>query len=115
MREKKTRKRLLPPTILLRPHTDPVRGQYVSYLKKVEESSLQLGYFETDKRRISASLMLKSKAALVSALDEAKANADNQAKERVSLLSKYRNMEQAAEGLKENFDEEVGAKALCQS
>ena len=94
--------------------------------KKVEESSLHLGDFEAGKRRISAenadllrqlqelnataSLMLKSKTALVSALEEAKANADNQAKERVSLLGKYRNMEHAADGLKENYEEELGAK-----
>merc|ERR1719150_2387044 len=39
-----------------------------------------------------------------------KAIADHEAKERVSLLGKFRNLEHMADGLKENFDEEVGAK-----
>merc|ERR1712080_771775 len=44
------------------------------------------------------------------ALDEQKAIADSVAKERVNLLSKYRNLEHAADGLKENYDEEVSSK-----
>merc|ERR1712115_389107 len=36
--------------------------------------------------------------------------ADNEAKERVNLLGKYRNLEHAADGLKENYDEEVSSK-----
>ena len=43
-------------------------------------------------------------------MDEQKAIADHEAKERVSLLGKYRNMEHMADGLKENYDEEVCAK-----
>merc|ERR1719173_125029 len=39
-----------------------------------------------------------------------KAIADNEAKERVALLGKFRNMEHMADGLKENYDEELGAK-----
>ena len=88
--------------------------------------NLNLGDFEQSKRRITAenadllrqlqelaanaSLMTKTKSALVSALDEMKAIADHEAKERVSLLGKYRNMEHMADGLKENYDEEVCAK-----
>ena len=65
-----------------------------------------MGDFEAGKRRITvenadllrqlqelnanASLMTKTKSALVSALDEQKAIADNEAKERVSLLGKFR-------------------------
>merc|ERR1712226_918227 len=94
--------------------------------KKIEEVNLNLGDFEAGKRRITvenadllrqlqelkanASLMTKTKSALVSALDEQKAIADNEAKERVSLLGKFRNMEQMADGLKENYDEEGGPK-----
>merc|ERR1719338_86483 len=94
--------------------------------KKIEEVNLNLGDFEAGKRRITvenadllrqlqelaanASLMTKTKSALVSALDEQKAIADHEAKERVSLLGKYRNMEHMADGLKENYDEEVCAK-----
>ena len=74
--------------------------------KKIEEVNLNLGDFEASKRRITAenadllrqlqelnanaSLMTKTKSALVSALDEQKAIADNEAKERVSLLGKFR-------------------------
>merc|ERR1719430_1992493 len=94
--------------------------------KKIEEINLNLGDFEAGKRRITAenadllrqlqeltanaSLMVKTKSALVSALEEQKAIADNEAKERVSLLGKFRNMEHMADGLRENYDEEVGAK-----
>ena len=83
--------------------------------------NLNLGDFEQSKRRITAenadllrqlqelaanaSLMTKTKSALVSALDEQKAIADHEAKERVSLLGKFRNMEHMADGLKENYDE----------
>merc|ERR1711872_1005730 len=58
----------------------------------------------------NANLLLKTKSALVAALDEQKSIADNEAKERVSLLAKYRNLEHEADGLKENYEEEVGAK-----
>merc|ERR1711910_70742 len=94
--------------------------------KKIEEVNLNLGDFEAGKRRITAenadllrqlqeltanaSLMVKTKSALVAALEEQKAIADNEAKERVSLLGKFRNMEHMADGLKENYDEEVCAK-----
>merc|ERR1711863_205523 len=94
--------------------------------KKIEEVNLNLGDFEQGKRRVTAenadllrqlqelaanaSLMTKTKSALVSALDEMKAIADHEAKERVSLLGKYRNMEHMADGLKENYDEEVCSK-----
>merc|ERR1711892_398600 len=94
--------------------------------KKVEEASLTLGDMEAGKRRVTAenadllrqlqelegdaNLLVKTKSALVAALDEQKAIADNESKERVSLLAKYRNLEREADGLKENYDEEVGAK-----
>merc|ERR1719505_503823 len=94
--------------------------------KKIEEVNLNLGDFEQSKRRITAenadllrqlqglaanaSLMTKTKSALASALDEQKAIADHEAKERVSLLGKFRNREHMADGLKENYDEEVCAK-----
>ena len=94
--------------------------------KKVEESNLHLGDFEAGKRRqtaenadllknlqelqASANLLLKTKSALVSALDEQKAVADNEAKERLSLLGKYKNLEHSADGLKANLEEELAAK-----
>merc|ERR1719431_853976 len=91
--------------------------------KKVGESNLTLGDIEGSKRRITAenadllrqlqelesnaNLLLKTKAALVAALDEQKMIADEVAKERVSLLSKFRNLEHEADGLKQNYDEEA--------
>merc|ERR1711971_1476172 len=94
--------------------------------KKVEESNLHLGDLEAFKRRLTAenadvlrqlqelqnnaSLLTKTRAGLVSSLDEAKGVADHEAKERVSLLGKYRNLEHELDGLKQAFDEEVGAK-----
>merc|ERR1712180_310400 len=94
--------------------------------KKIDELNLNLGDYENSKKRITAenadllsqlrelnanaSLMVKTKSALVAALDEQKAIADNEAKERLSLLGKFRNLEHAADGLRENYDEEVCAK-----
>merc|ERR1712180_304588 len=94
--------------------------------KKIDEMNLNLGDYENSKRRITsengdllrqlqelnanANLMVKTKSALVAALDEQKGIADHEAKERVSLLGKYRNLEHAADGLKENYDEEVSSK-----
>jgi len=94
--------------------------------KRVEEANLTLGDFEQNKRRLAgenadllrqlqeldnaAGLLIKTKSALVSALDEQKALADEEAKERVSLLAKFRNLEHECDGLKENLDEETVAK-----
>ena len=94
--------------------------------KKVEEVNLTLGDMEGSKRRITAenadllrqlqelesnaNLLLKTKSALVAALDEQKMIADVEAKERVSLLGKFRNLEHEADGLKQNFDEEAVSK-----
>merc|ERR1712106_733584 len=77
--------------------------------KKVEETNLTLGDMEGSKRRLTsenadllrqlqelesnANLLLKTKSALVAALDEQKRIADDEAKERVALLGKYRNLE----------------------
>merc|ERR1711963_1034669 len=94
--------------------------------KKVEECNLHLGDMEQAKRRLtsenadllrqlqelenSANLLVKTKSALVAALDEQKAIADSEAKERVALLAKYRNLEHEADGLKSHLDEESGSK-----
>ena len=91
--------------------------------KKIEESTLNLGDIEASKRRLTsenadllrqlqeleanANLMLKTKSSMVAQLDEQKQIADDEAKERISLLGKYRNLEHEAEGLRENFQEEV--------
>jgi len=94
--------------------------------KKVEEANLTLNDFEVHKRRLTgengdllrvlqeldnnAGLLMKTKLALVAALDEQKRVADDEAKERVSLLAKFRNIEHDCDGLKENLDEEICSK-----
>ena len=98
--------------------------------KKVEESNLTLADMEASKRRLTAenadalrqlqelegnaNLLLKNKVALDAALDEQKRNADDEAKERVILLGKYRNLEHEADGLKSTFEEEAsGREKVC--
>merc|ERR1719150_995649 len=77
--------------------------------KKVEEANLTLGDFENNKRKIAAenadllrhvqelenaaNMLNKYKIQLVSQLDEAKHVADEEAKERHSLLGKFKNLE----------------------
>jgi len=94
--------------------------------KKVEECNLHLGDMEQSKRRLtaenadllrqlqelenSANLLVKTKAGLVSALDEQKRIADDEARERTSLLGKYRNMEHEVDGLKSSFNDEVSSR-----
>ena len=103
--------------------------QLNSISKKVEESNLHLGDFDNQKRRMTmenadllkqlqeisstASLMVKQKAALMAALDEQRGLAENEAKERLSLLSKFKNLEHSADGLRENYDEEVNKQICC--
>ena len=58
----------------------------------------------------SASMLVKLKSSLASQLDEQKRIADDEARERVALLGKYRNMEHELDGLRENYDEEAGGR-----
>merc|ERR1711902_158788 len=77
--------------------------------KKVEEANLTLGDYENAKRKMAAenadllrsaqelennaNMVIKYKMQLVAALDEAKKLADFEAKERLTLLGKYKNIE----------------------
>merc|ERR1719150_2593419 len=94
--------------------------------KKVEEGNLTLGDFEAGKRKLAAengdllrqlqelettaNMMTKTKSALAAQLDEQRIIADDVAKDRQSLLGKFRNAEHDVDGMKEHFDEEVSAK-----
>ena len=94
--------------------------------KKIEESNLTLGDMEAQKRKLSAenaeflhqlqelensaSMLAKLKISLSDQLTEVRAVADNEAKERQSLLGKYRNSEHDVAGMKDHFDEEVITK-----
>jgi myosin heavy chain 6/7 len=94
--------------------------------KRVEECNLTLGDFESAKRKISAenadllravgdldnnlNILSKMKGALAASLDEVKALADNEARERSLLLGKYRNLEHELDGAKEQLDEESAGR-----
>merc|ERR1711983_668644 len=76
--------------------------------KKVEEANITLGDFESQKRRLAAensdllrvagdinnnvNMMNKMKSSLLAALDEAKHNADAEARERQLMLGKFKNV-----------------------
>ena len=90
--------------------------------KKVEEAALHLGDFEAAKRKMAAehgdllrqlqeldnvaSMAAKIRDSLHSALEEQKRVCEAEARERASLLSKYRNLEHEYDGQKEHYDEE---------
>merc|ERR1712061_584119 len=94
--------------------------------KKIEEANLTLGDFDAAKRKIAAengdllrhlqelennaNLLVKVKSSLSAQLDDQRIIADNEAKERQSLLGKFRNAEHEVDGMKEHLDEEVAAK-----
>merc|ERR1711963_1356395 len=94
--------------------------------KKIEEANLTLGDMEAHKRKLagenadllrqlqelenSANMLAKLKLTLADQLTEARAVADNEAKERQSLLGKYRNAEHDVAGMRDHYDEEVSAK-----
>merc|ERR1712223_2229169 len=94
--------------------------------KKIEEANMTLGDFESHKRRLAAenadllrvagdignnvNIVNKMKASLQAALEDAKHVADNEARERGLLLGKFKNVEHELDGLKEAFEEELGAR-----
>jgi len=55
-------------------------------------------------------MIAKYKLQLQSQLDEVKKVADNEARERQSLLGKFKNLEHELDGLREHLEEESGAK-----
>merc|ERR1712045_1035318 len=86
-----------------------LQGTLNELAKKIEEANLTLGDIEAGKRKLaaengdllrqlqelenSANMLAKLKISLADQLSEARAVADNEAKERQSLLGKYRNAE----------------------
>merc|ERR1719151_438718 len=55
-------------------------------------------------------MLQKLRIQLVSQLDEARRSADDEAKERMSLLGKFKNLEHELDGMRGQLDEESGAK-----
>merc|ERR1712183_781151 len=94
--------------------------------KKVEEANLTIGDFENAKRKISAenadllrqlgelqnhaNMLTKGKAQMVSQLDEARKVSDDEARDRLGLLGKYKNLEHELQGMKDQLDEETALK-----
>jgi len=94
--------------------------------KRIDECNLTLGDFESAKKKMSCenadllrqlqdlentTLMLsKTKSALASQLEEQKQIADFEARERQSLLGKYRNAEHDLDGMRQLADEEASNK-----
>ena len=94
--------------------------------KKVEEANMTLGDFESQKRRLAAengdllrvagdisnnvNMLNKMKGSLVSALGDAKHVADNEARERLLLLGKFKNVEHELDGMKEALEEENSSR-----
>merc|ERR1712133_263786 len=94
--------------------------------KRVEESNLNLGEYENNKRKIaaensdllrtlqelenSANMLQKIKIQLAAQLDEAKRIADDEAKERQSLMGRFRNLEHELDGMKDQMEEESSSK-----
>merc|ERR1712088_109112 len=94
--------------------------------KKIEEANLNLNDIEGHKKKVSgenadllrqlqemensANMLAKLKHSLGDQLSEARAVADNEAKERQSLLGKFRNAEHEVAGMKDHYEEEVASK-----
>merc|ERR1711963_816064 len=94
--------------------------------RKVEEANLTLGDMESSKRKIAAenadllrqlqehenhaNMLTKTKIQLQAALDEAKKVADDEARDRVALHGKFKNLEHELEGTRDHMEEETGAK-----
>merc|ERR1719410_887021 len=103
-----------------------LQGSLNELSKKIEEANLTLGDMEANKRKLaaenadllrqlqelenSANMLAKLKLTLADQLSEARAVPDNEAKERQSLLGKYRNAEHEVAGMRDHYDEEVSAK-----
>merc|ERR1711962_1966285 len=85
--------------------------------KKVEEANLTLGDFENGKRKLaaenadllrqlqelenSANMLSKIKVQLQSSLEERRRISDDEARERLALLGKFKNLEHELDGMKE--------------
>merc|ERR1719491_98876 len=94
--------------------------------KKVEEANLTIGDFENAKRKLAAenadllrqlqehenqaNMLSKYKVQFQSALEESKRVADNEGKDRQSLLGKFKNLEHEVDGHKEKLEEKCTEK-----
>merc|ERR550534_1149305 len=94
--------------------------------KKVDDANLTLGNFASNKNKIACensdllrivgdldnnlNILAKQKAALSAQLNDVKALCDNEARERVLLLGKYRNLEHELDGARCALEEESAGR-----
>ncbi len=100
--------------------------QLQTFMKKIQESNVVLGEYDAANKRLmgensnlytkleeimnNVSMMQKIKITLNSQLDDAKRMCDDEAKERQSLLGRFRTLEHEYDGVKEHFDDEMQQK-----
>ena len=103
-----------------------LEAQLVTLQKKIDDNVSQLCDYENQNRRLTsenanlftrleelagnATMLQKIKIQLASQLDDVKRMADDEAKERQSLLGRYRTLEHEFDGVKAHFDDEVQQK-----
>ncbi|QQP48816.1 Myosin heavy chain 1 [Caligus rogercresseyi] len=94
--------------------------------KRVEESNLTISDYENGKRKLmsensdqltqlhelenTCQMLAKTKVQLAYQLEEAKMYGDDEAKERSSLLAKFRNLEHEIDGMRDHYEEEKANK-----
>ena len=103
-----------------------LQNQVQNLMKKIEESTIALAEFDAGNKRMmsensnlytkleeflnSISMLQKVKISLSNQLEDAKRMCEDEAKERQSLLGKYRTIEHEYDGVKEHFDDELQQK-----
>merc|ERR1712128_185830 len=103
-----------------------LQGQLQSLMKRIEEATIVLAEYDAaNKRSMSensnlytrleellnnVSMLQKVKISLSSQLDDAKRMCEDEAKERQSLLGRFRTIEHEYDGVKEHFDDEMQQK-----
>merc|ERR1712223_1003983 len=103
-----------------------LQAQLLSLMKKIEESTVVLAEYDAGNKRLmsensnlysrleellnNVSMLQKVKINLSSQLDDAKRMCEDEAKERQSLLGKFRTLEHEYDGVKEHFDDEMQQK-----
>ena len=101
-------------------------AQLNTMMKKIEESTIILGEYDAANKRLmsensnlyskledimnNVSILQKMKITLTSQLDDAKRLCDDEAKERQSLLGRFRTLEHEYDGVKEHFEDEQQQK-----
>merc|ERR1711872_912700 len=103
-----------------------LQAQLQNLMKKIEESTVVLAEYDAGNKRLmsensnlytrleellnNVSMLQKVKISLSSQLDDAKRMCEDEAKERQSLLGRFRTIEHEYDGVKEHFDDELQQK-----